>query len=687
MKKNSKIPVKLLSMVMAVLMSCSLLGAAPAQSSTVDSAVYVMADAAGTANKVIVTDAVKEQLSGKGSGSSTLPVTDSDGRAVDYRGDMEKELPISLKVSYTLDGKEISPDALAGKSGHVVMRFDYENLQYEEKEINGAKEKIYVPFAVLTGMILDREKFSNVQVSSGKIISDGSRYIVSGIALPGLQEDLGVERDVLDIPDHVEVSADVQDFSLSMTLTVVTNALFQSAELDKLYDMDDLNSAMDKLNDAMKQLTDGSEQLYSGLCTLLESSGALVSGVNELSDGLDRLAANNETLNGGAYTVFTSLLSMAQEQISAAGLEVPGLTVDNYPEVLNQLIASLDENAVYQQALQQVTEAVYAQEDTVRAAVTEAVREQVAEKVKAAVAEQVRAQVEAAVREQEPAIRAGVTEKVREQVEAKVTEAVRAEVLTQVLEKFGKTMEDYEAMNALEKAVIDKAVALMMQSDTVKQTILENTEAQMQSEEVLALIDEQVEAYIQTEIGKQMSSEEVLAKMDAAVSENLAQQMQTEEVLAIIEENTQNQIEKLIAENMASDAVQSQLQAAAEGAQSIIKLKASLDSYASFYYGLLTYTAGVASAAEGAGTLRDNLPALVSGVTQLRDGAGSLKDGILRFNEEGIQKLTEALDGEINGLTDRIRAASDAAKDYSARSVFAAADGEINFIYRTDAIE
>lgn len=685
MKQYKNRVINALALILAAILSLSMLGAAPANSGSGDSAVYVMTDADGAANKVIVTESVKNQLSGKGSGGAVLPVTDSDGNTVDYRGDIEKELPIALKVSYTLDGKDISPEKLSGKSGHVVIRFDYENLQYAEKTINGETQKIYVPFAVLTGAVLDGEKFSNVQVSSGKVVSDGSRMIVVGIALPGLQEDLDIDGELLNIPGFVEICADVKDFSLSMTLTVVTDELFKSDELDKLYDVGDLTSAVNKLNDAISQLTAGSSQLYDGLCTLLDQSDALVGGVNALSDGLNQLAANNDSLSGGAYTVFTSLLNMAQEQISAAGLPISGLTVSNYAEVLNGLIDSLDENAVYQQALEQVTQAVYAQEDTVRAAVTEVVREQVTEAVKAAVNAQVRQQVEAAVREHEPEIRQGVTEQVRLQVEAKVIEAARAQVLSQVLAKFHKSMEDYEAMNVLEKAVIDKAVDVMMQTSQVQQTISENIEAQMQSEEVQAIISEQVENYIQAKVGEQLTSEEILAKIDTAVNENVESKMQSPEIQATIEENTQNQITKLIADNMASDAVQSQLQAAAEGAQSIIKLKASLDSYAGFYYGLLSYTSGVASAAEGAGTLKDKVPALVSGIKQLRDGAGSLKNGIIRFNSEGISKLTGALEGTLGGLTDRLQAAVDAARDFSGNSALRTG-GEVNFIYRTAAI-
>ena len=108
----------------------------------------------------------------------------SDESGLYYRGISEKKLPVSMTVSYTLDGKEITPEELAGKSGHVVIRYDFCSNRYEMKEINNSLEKIYAPFVTVTGMVLDNARFCNISVSSGKVINDGSRSIVAGIAFP-----------------------------------------------------------------------------------------------------------------------------------------------------------------------------------------------------------------------------------------------------------------------------------------------------------------------------------------------------------------------------------------------------------------------------------------------------------------------------------------------------------------------
>lgn len=192
--------------------------------------------------------------------------------------------------------------------------------------------------------------------------------------------------------------------------------------------------------------------------------------------------------------------------------------------------------------------------------------------------------------------------------------------------------------------------------------------------------------------------------------------MQSDTIKEMIATNTELQVQKAISDNMASDEVQAQLAAASEGAKSVISLKTSLDSYNAFYLGLQSYTAGVSEAAAGAGelkagtddlksgtsklyagatelydgilTLKNGTPALVDGITQLRDGAMQLSDGLKEFNEQGVQKLVDAVDGDLTGLTTRLRATIDVSKNYRSFSgIDDNMDGQVKFIYRTDAIE
>ena len=126
---------------------------------------------------------------------------------------------------------------------------------------------------------------------------------------------------------------------------------------------------------------------------------------------------------------------------------------------------------------------------------------------------------------------------------------------------------------------------------------------------------------------------------------------------------------------------------ASAGAKQLLVLRQQLDSYNTFYIGLQTYTAGVAEAAAGAVKLNKNMPDLIDGVKKLRDGSLELADGIKELNEEGIEKLVDAFDGDLTELSDRLQATVDVSRDY--RSFIGSGDSGdgVKFIFRTDAIE
>ena len=602
-----------------------------------DETVYVIANTDGSVRRIIVSDWIRNGLAAaqveerselsqveavKGSATYTLGqdnarVWDAQGQDLYYQGSIEKALPVDMTVTYQMDGQTVTPGQIAGKSGHVTIRFDYENRQYEMVEIDGTEEKIYVPFAMLTGLLLDSDRFTNVSVSNGKLFCDGSHTAVVGVAFPGLQEDLAMEKDRLDIPDYVEIEADVKDFSLATAVTVASSGLFDQLDdetLEKL-ELGELTDGIGRMTDAMDQLMDGSSQLYDGLCTLLDSSQQLIDGVDRLCQGLNELTAHNSQLNGGAKQVFESLIAAANSQLQTSGLTVPELTVDNYSQVLESLLQQLDGASAYAES-------------------------------------EARKKIEAAVAAQQEQVSAAVEQAVEQQVAAQVEQALEQQVWQQVLSAAGLTEEAYDAGTA--------AGAIPQKQQEQLQAALK---AQMASETIKGLI-----------------------------SQTKAAKMESDEIRALIGQKTEQTMAELVEENLQSEEVQSQIRSAAEqasaGAQSIRSLKEQLDSYQSFYQGLLAYTAGVAQARDGAAQLQSSLPALTDGVTRLRDGSMELSDGLRQFREEGIQKLADALGGDLGQLSSRLKAIREAAQNY--RSFSGDAEdmpSQVRFIYRMEAIE
>lgn len=427
-----------------------------------------------------------------------------------------------------------------------------------------------------------------MEVSNGKLICDGDRTIVAGLAFPGLQESLALNRDRFELPDYVEITADADNFELGMTVTVAANGIFNELDGEKLDDVTRAADSLDELTDAMTRLTDGSSALYDGLCTLLDRSDELIAGMDqlaegaktirdgadsldegtaqlraglaELSAGLETLSANSAALNSGAAQVFDSLLAAAGTQLHAAGIDCPELTRDNYAIVLDGILASIDPAALSDEA--------------------------------------------------------------RQQAAAQVVEAAA-----------GMSLTDYEAAAAA----------------------------------------------------------------------------------GLIPAEQQAAIEAVIDQQMNSDAVQAQLATAAEGAQTIQTLKASLDSYNTFWQGLCTYTAGVDSAASGAAglsagastlkegtaqlragaavlydgvlTMKNGAPALTDGITQLRDGSMELSDGLKQLDEQGIRKLSDLVGGDAQEFAARLRAVTEASGRFTSfAGIGGDMDGQVKFIYRTDEI-
>lgn len=294
--------------------------------------VYVLADSTGKERKVIVSDhLINDENKDTIEDASTLKDIENvkgdetfkqdgskltwqaDGNDIYYQGTSTKETPVSQTITYSLDGKEVKPEELAGKSGKVTIRFDYTNNETVKTKIGGKEEEIYVPFAAISGMVLD-DSFSNVKVTNGKVISDGKNNIVVGYALPGLKESLDVDDSDFDgdvsIPDYVEVTADVENFSLSTTMTVVMNATnFISKDGDA--DLSEVDDMLDTLTDATDQLKDGSGELADGVDTLKSKMGEFKDGVGTLKNGIKDYTDGASTLSTGIGTLKSGVDTLA----------------------------------------------------------------------------------------------------------------------------------------------------------------------------------------------------------------------------------------------------------------------------------------------------------------------------------------------------------------------------------------
>lgn len=291
-----------------------------------DESVYLISDANGNVNKTIVVDHLKnkdkkdtledasnlsdiENVKGKEkfTQSGDKLTWQAGGKDIYYQGTATAEPPVTQKVTYYLDGKEISPEDLAGKSGKVKIRFDYTNTTSYTETVNGEKQTVSVPFAAVTGLVLG-DGFENIEVTNGKAEVSDSSSVVLGYALPGLKDSLGIKDGDLDgdvnIPEYVEMTADVENFSMPAAMTFVVNASdyvstdgIDTSDLDDM--INDLKDASTQLQDGSKTLAEGTDTLADGLSTLQSKLGTFASGVGTLKSGLKTYTDGVSTLSGG----------------------------------------------------------------------------------------------------------------------------------------------------------------------------------------------------------------------------------------------------------------------------------------------------------------------------------------------------------------------------------------------------
>lgn len=332
MNKNRKIKHSLttsLAVGMSVMMGAVPVyaaGSTDTQNVYKEETVYVNADATGNSDEVTVSDWLKNSGSVSGNltdesilkeiknvkGDETFTENgdqltwNTAGEDIYYQGTTDKELPVSVKLTYFLDGKEVKADELKGKSGHLKIQVQYTNNEKKTVTVDGKEEEVYTPFVMMTGMILPNETFSNVTIDNGKVISDGSRNIVVGFGMPGLKDSLDLDEETtkeaedkgVTIPENFEMEADVTDFTMSSTFTVALTDLLDDMDMDNIIDVDSLKDSLNELEDAALELVSGSGTLADGASTLADGVSSYTAGADELNAGIQKYLGSNGELNG-----------------------------------------------------------------------------------------------------------------------------------------------------------------------------------------------------------------------------------------------------------------------------------------------------------------------------------------------------------------------------------------------------
>ncbi|WP_026836184.1 hypothetical protein [Eubacterium xylanophilum] len=299
--------------------------------------VNIKAKADGTIKKIKVTDYLKDFEAGKlisdisnlkdirnVSGDEKMyPQKDgtflweNSGEDIKYEGKSEEKLPVDVKVSYYLDGKKMPIEQISGKSGKVKIRYDYKNRTSKTEEVDGKKYKVNVPFVFLTMVTLDDDVFKNVKIKNGEVYDMDNNTMALGFGMPGVGDALGLDEFEDDLeemkddkdkksdkdekfPDYVEITADVKDFELDFSTTIVTKGIFGGLDNDMFKNLRDVSKSMKKLQKATNKLEDATEKVYDGSKKLGDGVSQYVDGVKKVNSGVSKLKAGSGKLDANS---------------------------------------------------------------------------------------------------------------------------------------------------------------------------------------------------------------------------------------------------------------------------------------------------------------------------------------------------------------------------------------------------
>lgn len=666
-----------------------------------EESVYVKADASGNVKKTTVSEWLKNPEKGtisdtselkdiknvKGdetfeTGSNNNVSWKSEGNDIYYQGTIDKELPVDVKVSYKLDGKSISPKDLKGKSGKVEIQFSYDNKSKQTVNVNGEDVEMYTPFTMVSAMMLSSDEYSNVSVENGKLISDGDKNIVVGVAFPGLANDLNLkDLDMdIDIPETVTITADVKDATVGTSITMASAELMNEFGLDDIDSFDDLQDSIDDLEDATNQLVDGSKEaadgskeLADGVGTLNDGAGTLASGAGTLADGVNTLNEKSGTLVSGVNTLASGVQAYTGgvEEIYAGSNDLVSGAQElaSGADTLNTNIASAADGAnslvVGAKSLKNGFETAKTTLDKGINALNNVTEENIKNSVTVTVNTD---DVTAIVNKPE------VTAIVNKYVDENTTEEEK-EVLTKAVEDaLGQCTASVDKDNIKVEKTVNGNAALITQS-------VQGAQACMNG--------------VGTSLTQKSGSEEKPSLLDGANSiESGATRLAG--VLGMGDGKTltigtgaaglASGSKKLLAGTQKLQAGVAQLHD--NSAPLMAGVTSLKDGGSQLASGVSQLASGANQVADGAGTLSNGTQTLLDGANTLADGNQTLADGMQEYKEEAIDKLTDLFNGDISGVTDRIDAMTNLAKEYkSFAGISDGISGTTKFIIETEGID
>ena len=519
-------------------------------------------------------------------------VWDSNGNNIYYKGESDKQLPVECKITYELNGEEISAEELKGKSGNVKIKINYTNNEKHVVSINGKQVTMYTPFIIVAGTKIDNAKNKNIQITNGKIVDNGESTLAVGIAMPGMQENIGISKSKIDIPEEIEISMETEDFEMGNIIAVVA-----VKGIDE-----DLTSDLNSMYSQINELANASNEILAGANQLKEGTSELVSGVDQLKAG-----------TGAAYAGSKQIKDEVEESTK-------NLKNDNTPAIDEKTL-----EAIKAQAMQSAT-------------LTD---------------------------EQKTGIKA------QAKAGATLTDAQKAGIAAQA--KAGATLTDTQ--KAAIKAEAQKGATF---TDAQKTAIIEEAQKKYpteltEAEKQLILAVAQDTAYQTAEATALKVAQDVATQTAEATALKVAQDVatQTAETTALtVAQSTATQ-------TAGATATQTATQVGNQAKQKFTNQVVSQMS---------TLGTALDELTNGLANIDNGVSALSVGTNKLDSGALQLANGVKTFNEQGISKINNLVNGDLRNIASRVEKMNELANEYNNYAgIQNGMAGEVKFIMITDS--
>lgn len=244
---------------------------------------------------------------------------DSRGSDIFYQGKTNKNLPVSVEITYQLNGEKISLQDLIGKSGKVEISLKYTNSEKHTVRIHGRNETLYTPFLVATTTMIPSTNNSNIKVSNGKVVDNGNGYLVVGLSTPGLYESLDLEE--LNSLDTIKISYDTKKFELATIYSVMTPKIIDNNDLEIFKKLDSVYGNIGMLQDSMNQIEEGSKIVLQGLTTIGDGANQIASNLQVVLEKLEEVKNGAISIDNGLTQILEQLESAKESFMNSENLE------------------------------------------------------------------------------------------------------------------------------------------------------------------------------------------------------------------------------------------------------------------------------------------------------------------------------------------------------------------------------